>query len=33
MDKQILFYSTNLKTEPVPFKDALLNGQAPDKVK
>jgi hypothetical protein len=29
----MLFYSTNHKAEPVPLKDALLTGQAPDKVK
>ena len=27
----ILFYSTNLKAESVPFRDALLKGIAPDR--
>lgn len=31
MDQSILFYSTNLRSEPVPFAQALLKGQAPDK--
>ena len=30
MDKPILFYSTNLKSELLPFREALLKGQAPD---
>jgi threonine synthase len=31
MSETILFYSTNLKAEPVTFPEALLKGQAPDK--
>ncbi|MCK4569766.1 MAG: threonine synthase [Bacteroidales bacterium] len=31
MEKQILFYSTNLIAAPVPFNEALLKGLAPDK--
>ncbi len=31
MAKPILFYSTNLKAEPVTFSEALLKGLAPDK--
>jgi threonine synthase len=31
MNKPILYYSTNLRAEPVPFKEALLKGQAPDR--
>ena len=31
MEKQILFYSTNLMAAPVPFHEALLKGLAPDK--
>ena len=31
MPKLIQYYSTNLKSEKVPFKDALLKGLAPDK--
>lgn len=31
MKDSILFYSTNLKAEPVTFSEALLKGQAPDK--
>ncbi|MBN2789698.1 MAG: threonine synthase [Candidatus Delongbacteria bacterium] len=31
MQKPITYYSTNLKAEPVSFKDALLKGIAPDK--
>lgn len=31
MEKQILFYSTNLMAAPVPFDKALLKGLAPDK--
>ncbi|MDD5569571.1 MAG: threonine synthase [Bacteroidales bacterium] len=31
MQKEILFYSTNLKVPSVTFKEALLKGQAPDK--
>jgi threonine synthase len=30
MDKSLLYYSTNLKAEPVNFSHALLNGIAPD---
>ncbi|MBF0104107.1 MAG: threonine synthase [Deltaproteobacteria bacterium] len=29
--KPIMYYSTNLKTKPVTFKDALIKGLAPDK--
>ena len=28
---QLLYYSTNLKSAPVTFREALLKGQAPDK--
>ncbi len=31
MEKQILFYSTNLIAAPLPFHEALLKGLAPDK--
>jgi len=31
MEKQIMFYSTNLMAAPVPFHEALLKGLAPDK--
>jgi len=31
MEKQILFYSTNLMAAPLPFHEALLKGLAPDK--
>lgn len=31
MEKSILFYSTNRKSPPVTFREALLKGQAPDK--
>lgn len=31
MSKQITYYSTNLKADPVTFKEALLKGIAPDK--
>ena len=31
MEQPLLFYSTNLKSEPVRFGQALLQGQAPDK--
>ena len=31
MDKPILFYSTNLKVDPVTVDEALLKGLAPDK--
>ncbi len=31
MGQPILYYSTNLQAEPVPFKDALLKGLAPDR--
>jgi len=31
MEKQILFYSTNLMAAPLPFDEALLKGLAPDK--
>ncbi|MCX6557394.1 MAG: threonine synthase [Candidatus Aminicenantes bacterium] len=31
MQEPILFYSTNRKAEAVPFRDALLKGQAPDR--
>ena len=30
MFEPLLYYSTNLKAEPVPFKEALLKGLAPD---
>ena len=31
MSSPIRYYSTNLKTTPVPFSNALLKGLAPDK--
>ncbi|MFC2138152.1 threonine synthase [Bacteroidota bacterium] len=31
MSEKILYYSTNHNTEPIPFRDALLKGLAPDR--